>query len=117
MIYSPNRRDFWRGAEQSVSSSRPLRCVLPLFDPSDSQVAAWFDDMKQGYQLKEFRTVAIDMAEPRARPRSEQYHIYEFVPHSGASRAIGQRNRSTVEPTLPSALQSVKLSGAERFSP
>ena len=43
MIYSPQRRHPRERGSQTVSASRPLRCVAPLTDPADSRVAAWLD--------------------------------------------------------------------------
>ena len=54
--------------------------MLPLADPSDSRVTGWLDAMKNRYQLREWRPIVVDMAEPGAKPRTEHYDIYEFVP-------------------------------------
>ena len=65
---------------QTVSESRPLRCVLSLADPADRPVAAWLDALKKTYRLKACRKIVVDMAEPKAKPRTEHYYVYEFVP-------------------------------------
>ncbi len=80
MIYAPHRRQRWERRWQTVSASRPLRCVLSLADPADRPVAAWLDALKKTYRLKECRKVVVDMAEPKAKPRTENYYVYEFVP-------------------------------------
>jgi hypothetical protein len=80
MIYSPQRRQHREPRWESVSASRPLRCVLSLADPAEPRVAAWLHAMEQGYQLRDCRTIVVDMAAPRARARTEQYVVYEFVP-------------------------------------
>ena len=80
MIYAPHRRQRWEPRWQNVSESRPLRCVLSLADPADRPVAAWLDAMKKTYRLKACREIVVDMAEPKAKPRTEHYFVYEFVP-------------------------------------
>jgi hypothetical protein len=82
MIYSPKR---WRPSnspEQSLSATRPLRCISPFANPSDSAVTLWLDEMKKRYQLGECRTVTVDMAEPGLKPRTEHYRLYGFLPTS-----------------------------------
>lgn len=80
MIYAPHRQERWEPRWQTVSECRPLRCVLPLADPTDRPVAAGLDALKKTYRLKECRKVVVDMAEAKATPRTENYYIYEFVP-------------------------------------
>ena len=41
---------------------------------------SWLDAMKNRYRLREWRPMVVDMAEPGAKPRTERYDIYEFVP-------------------------------------
>ncbi len=79
-IYSPLRRHRANPPSQTISASRPLRCVLPLVEPSHPRVAIWLEGMKKRYRLKECRTVLVEMAEPGARSRPERYEVYEFVP-------------------------------------
>ena len=97
MIYSPQRRQPRERSSQTASASQPLRCVAPLVDSSDSQVADWLDAMKKRYQLRECRTLAVDMAETGAKPRTEHYSVYEFVPRQIASQDRGQGNRIGVD--------------------
>jgi hypothetical protein len=86
MIYAPHRRQRWEPRWQSVSESRPLRCVLALADPADRPVAAWLDALKKTHRVKECRKVVVDMAEPKAKPRTENYYVYEFVPRESEAR-------------------------------
>jgi hypothetical protein len=97
MIYSPHRRHPENLLKQTGSASRRLRCVSPLLDPADARVIRWLDGMKKRYHLRECRTLAVDMAEPGARPRTEHYSLYEFVPRQVASHENGQGNRIVVE--------------------
>ena len=90
MIYSPQRQHPRDPRHQLALASRPLRCVLPLMDPTDSRVAAWLDGMKKRYHLKECRTFAVNMAEAGAKPRIEDYSLYEFVPIEVAQDDRGQ---------------------------
>jgi len=92
MIYSPQRRHGGTPQWQNVSGNRPLRCVLSLSDPAEPTVAGWLEGMKEGYHLTECRTLAVDMAGPKAKPRTEQYVVYEFVP-KGAGRENGGEGR------------------------
>jgi hypothetical protein len=100
MIYSPGRRHSRERSSQTVSASRPVRFVEPLADPSDRRMAAWLDGMKKRYHLRECRTLAIDMAEPGARPRSEYYTLYEFMPRDIASGATFSRVERPVSRVL-----------------
>jgi hypothetical protein len=93
MIYSPHRRHPHERSLQAISVSRPLRCVASLADPADHRVAAWLDAMTKRYQLSECRTLAVDMAEPGAKPRTERYNLYEFVPRQVVSQNHGPGNR------------------------
>ncbi len=117
MIYSPQRQHPRERRSQPVSASRPLRCVAPLADPSDRRVADWLNGMKKRYQLRECRTLAVDMAEPGAKPRTERYSIYEFVPRQIASQDRGQGNRIGVDWTVSPALELLQVSRPELFSP
>ena len=72
------REPQWR----NVSESRPLRCVLSLSDPAEPRVAGWLEAMKKAYRLRECRKLDVDMAEPKAKPRTEHYVVYEFVPRA-----------------------------------
>ena len=60
--------------------------MLSLADPADRPVAAWLDALKKTYRLKERRKVVVDMAEPKAKPRTEHYYVYEFVPRESERR-------------------------------
>jgi hypothetical protein len=80
MIYSPMRRQERKPQWQKVSASRPLRCVLSLRDPSEPRVANWLEAMQKGYHLRERRMLTVDMALSKAKPRTEHYFVYEFVP-------------------------------------
>jgi hypothetical protein len=107
MIYAPHRRQRWEPRWQSVSESRPLRCVLALADPADRPVAAWLDALQKTHRLKDCRKVVVDMAEPKAKPRTENYYVYEFVPREpealdrteprrwASSRSLGTRRQPT----------------------
>jgi hypothetical protein len=88
MIYSPQRRQRREPSWESVSGSRPLRCVVSLTEPAEPRVVAWLRDMKQHYELSDCRPVVVDMAELGARPRTEHYFVYEFVP-----RDVGDPDR------------------------
>jgi hypothetical protein len=79
-IYSPQRRHPGNPESHTVSASRPLRCVLPLADPSSRGVISWLDAMKNRYRLRDWRRMVVDMAEPGTTPRIERYDIFEFVP-------------------------------------
>jgi 4-amino-4-deoxy-L-arabinose transferase-like glycosyltransferase len=79
-IYSPGRQKQGNPGSHTVFANRPLRCVLPLADPSSREVKSWLDAMKNRYRLREWRPMVVDMAEPGAKPRTERYDIYEFVP-------------------------------------
>ena len=89
MIYAPHRRQRWEPRWQTISASRPLRCVLSLADPADRPVAAWLEALKQNYRLTACQEIVVEMAEPKAKPRTESYYVYEFVPmeseHRGGS--------------------------------
>ncbi|MFI5460611.1 MAG: ArnT family glycosyltransferase [Isosphaerales bacterium] len=93
MIYSPQRRHGRKPQWRNVSGNRPLRCVLPLSDPAEAPVAAWLEAMKKGYRLRECRMLVVDMAEPKALPRTEHYVLYEFVP-----KGVGSRDRGEGDP-------------------
>jgi hypothetical protein len=81
MIYAPHRQQRWERRWETVSASRPLRCVLSLADPADRPVAAWLEALKQNYRLTACQQIVVDMAEPKAaKRRTESYHVYEFVP-------------------------------------
>jgi hypothetical protein len=86
MIYAPHRRQRWEPRWQTVSESRPLRCVLALADPADRPVVAWLHTVRKTHRLKECRKVVVDMAEPKAKPRTENYYVYEFVPRESEAR-------------------------------
>jgi hypothetical protein len=102
---------------QNVSASRPLRCVVPLADPADRRVAGWLDGMKKRYQLRECRTLAVDMAEPGAKPRTEHYSLYEFVPRQVASHDRGQGNRIGVDRPVSSTLELMQVSRPKLLPP
>ena len=80
MIYAPRRHEAREPCLQRVSANRPLRCVLSLEDPADRPVRDWLAAMKNRYRLRECRQVVVDMAAQGAKPRSERYVVYEFVP-------------------------------------
>jgi 4-amino-4-deoxy-L-arabinose transferase-like glycosyltransferase len=117
MIYSPQRRHPRERSLQNVSASRPLRCVAPLADPADRRVAGWLDGMKKRYQLRECRTLAVDMAEPGAKLRTENYSLYEFVPRQVASHDRGQGNRIGVDRPVSSALELMQVSRPKLLPP
>jgi len=93
MIYSPQRRNGRKPQWRNVSGNRPLRCVLSLSDPAEARVAAWLEAMKRDYHLSECRMLKVDMAELKARPRTEHYFLYEFVP-----KGVGPRDRGEGDP-------------------
>ena len=80
MIYSPHRQQHGEFRWESFSSRRPLRCVLSLSDPAEPRVKAWLSDMDARFHLRDLRTIVLDMATPGAKPRTEHYFVYEFVP-------------------------------------
>ncbi len=87
-IYSPRRKQGLGPNLRAVSATRPIRCVLPLADPTSPRVAAWLRRMSEIYQLRSSRSMDVNMAEPEAPPRVEHYTIYEFTPdHSAATWA------------------------------
>jgi len=102
MIYSPHRQGPGQLHQRSVSASWPLRCVLPLIDRTDSRVGAWLASMTRHYYLIASRTIKVDMAEAGARPRTEQYSVYEFVPMVFAQRDRNLVDGVGVEGPLPS---------------
>jgi hypothetical protein len=93
-IYSPHRQQNANPRTHTVSAGHPLRCVLPLADPSTKGVRGWLDDMKSRYRLRELRPIVVDMAEPAAKPRIERYEIYEFVPIDLARHELDDLTRS-----------------------
>jgi hypothetical protein len=100
MIYSPQRRQRREPRWESASANRPLRCVLPLADPAEPRVAAWLHAMEQDYHLRDCRTIVVDMAAPRAKARTEQYVVYEFVPVEPTSaRPDPRRDRACEVPS------------------
>ncbi len=114
MIYSPRRWHPGNLPERTVAPDRPLRCVLPLSEPTDSQVAAWLQGMMKSHHLNAHRTLAVEMAEPGAKPRIEHYHVYEFVPRDVARQTNGHGSWVTVQPPVTSALELMHLPGPER---
>ena len=108
MIYSPRRWHSGSQPERTGAPDRPLRCVIPLAEPTDSQVAAWLDGMTKRHHLNAHRTLAVDMAEPGAKARIEHYHVYEFVPRDVARQTNGQVSRVTVEPAITPARQLMR---------
>ena len=117
MIYSPRRQHPRAGSSDTISASRPLRCVAPLADPADRRVADWLDVMKKCYQLSEFRTLAVDMAEPGAKPRTEHFSLYEFRPRDVVSQVRGQVDRIGVERPVSPTLELIQVSRPELFPP
>ena len=117
MIYSPHRRNPRGASSHAVSADRPLRCVAALADRADRQVAEWLDVMKRRYQLAACRTLAIDMAEPSAKPRIERYGLYEFVPRQVANQDQGQGNRLGVDRPVSPTLELKQASRPKLFSP
>jgi hypothetical protein len=87
MIYDPHRRRPSEPQWHNVSARRPLRCVLSLENPGERPIAGWLARMKKDYRLRSCRRVVVDMAERDARPRTEHYYVYEFVPLEGERRA------------------------------
>jgi len=79
-IYSPHRSRPRQAPRRPVSSDRPLRCVLSFSSPAEPRVAAWLDSMRKRYQLRGSREIVVDVAAPKAKPRTERYFVYEFVP-------------------------------------
>jgi hypothetical protein len=82
-IYSPRRNRGEGPRWEAVTESHPLRCVLPLSDPDEGPVVNWLDSMKAGYRLSGRRTIVVDTAAPGAKPRTETYVVYEFLPKDG----------------------------------
>ena len=80
-IYAPSRRR--TVPPRAVSSRHPLRCVLSLMDPSDRRVVAWLEEMKADFDMKERRTLDVNMSGPGAAARFERYVVYEFAPKDG----------------------------------
>jgi hypothetical protein len=89
MIYSPRRRHGGKPQWQDVSRDRPLRCVLSLADPAEPPIAGWLEGMKRAYSLNGCRSLLMNMAEPGAPPRTEQYVVYDFVPNDADQRSRG----------------------------
>jgi 4-amino-4-deoxy-L-arabinose transferase-like glycosyltransferase len=85
-IHSPARQHRGPIRSSAVSPALPLRCVLPMADPSDPRVAAWLDSMKTRYRMTASRRLLENMAEPGAPPRIEEYDVYEFEPLPALSR-------------------------------
>jgi hypothetical protein len=103
MIYAPYRQRRWEPRWQSVSEGRPLRCVVSLQDPVDGAVAGWLAAMKQSYRLIGCRSVVVDMGGTEAKPRIEQYLVYEFVPMRSAT---GDRGEGEAPPvSRPTAIR------------
>ena len=117
MIYSPQRRHPREPSSQTILVSRPLRCVAPLVDPADRRVADWLDGMKTRYQLTERRALTVNMAEPGAKPRTECYDLYEFVPRQVARQDHDLGNRIRVDRPVSTTLELMELSRPELFSP
>jgi hypothetical protein len=101
MIYSPHRSQRKKPELQRVSVSRPLRCVLSLSDPAEPRFARWLRAMASSYRLTASRRLTVDMAESLAKPRTEQYVVYDFVP------TIDERPGSVEEPVTWAANPTV----------
>ena len=105
MIYSPQRRQPRDRSSPRVSAGRPLRCISPLTDLADSHAATWLNVMKKHYRLTDCRKLAIDMTTPGARPRTELYSVYQFVPTELVSQAQAQADRVGVARPISSILE------------
>ena len=105
MIYSPHRRHPRELSSNTVPACRPLRYISPLADPADRRVEEWLDVMNRRYQLREFRTLAVDMAEPGAKPRIERYSLYEFVPRQAANHDQSPGSRIRVDQPVSLTLE------------
>jgi hypothetical protein len=117
MIYSPQRQQPREPSSQMILASRPLRCVVPLADPADRRVAGWLDGMKKRYQLRERWALAVNMSETGAKPRTECYNLFEFVPRQVARQDHDPGNRIRVDRPVSTALELMELSDPELFSP
>ncbi len=103
MIYAPHRQQRCAPRWQDVSEDRPLRCVVSLQDPAESAVAGWLAAMKRSYRLSGCRSVVVDMGGTDAKPRTEQYSVYEFVP---MRTATGDRDEGEAPPdSRPTAIR------------
>ena len=89
MIYAPHRRQRSGPQWRRVSEDRPLRCVVSFEDPGEDPVAGWLVAMKTKYRLSDWRWIVVDMGGTEAKPRIEQYFVYEFVPVRSAPGDAG----------------------------
>jgi hypothetical protein len=103
MIYSPLRRQGRKPEWRNITSEWPLRCVLSLADPTEPRIARWLEGMKQSYCLRECRTRVVNMAEPGAKPRTEEYSVYDFVPRTG-DRSIDRDTSSIISASVPGSI-------------
>lgn len=82
MIYSPQRRAGGPRWDR-VSSSRPLRCVLPPeVMPDDPAVLAWLEAMQTRYRLKRLRIYTARLSDDNEPPRFEPIRVFDFEPAS-----------------------------------
>jgi hypothetical protein len=67
--------------------------VLSLSDPAEPRVAGWLEAMQKDYRVRKCRTLVVDMAELKAKPRTEHYFVYEFVPKGASPQEQGEGDR------------------------
>lgn len=117
MIYSPQRQNPRDQNPQTISESRPLRCIAPLMDRNNSEVAAWRRAMENEYRLTDERNLTVNMAESVSQPRIEHYGVYEFAPRDVTRRLKSGRESPGIAQAFPSPLKSLQACRPEVVPP
>lgn len=86
VIYSPRGRDRVGPWWTRIAADHPLRAILYHETRADNpRVVAWLAAMRQGFDLRATRAVAVPVADPGEPPKSESVTIFEFVPKAAAA--------------------------------
>jgi hypothetical protein len=87
MIYAPRRQRTTPRLAETEAVAKPLRYVAPLMPAFDRRVTAWAQQMTTQFSKVDCQTFKVNMAEPGARPRIEEYTVYEFRPKPDERRS------------------------------